>query len=590
MAFQTPITINEAIGNIHNNCYLLPAIQREFVWQPRQIERLFDSLMRGYPIGSFLFWRVDPETAKNYNFYQFITTYDQRKPHNPVHGAPSSVPGLKAVLDGQQRLTALNVGLHGSGKWKLPRLWWNNPCAFPERRLYLNLLAPQMENEEELSYKFRLLPPALDPLCPRYGSLHAQRRNDHEYWYRVGDILDIEDAADLIDVVFDLGLTDTKEPLKMLTRLHHVVHSDGIISAYEEKNQNPERVLNVFVRANSGGTALSYSDMLLSMAVAQWDEVAARKEIHALVDEIGSIGRGFSFNHDFVLKACLMLGDSDSIRFKVENFRKSKIGTLQDQWERIKRTITETVELVSSFGYSRQSLTSANALLPIAYFLHHCQSSLGAEDRKTIRHWLIRSLLKREIWSSGADNLLVAIRKGIRESSCHDGFPARAIEAAMHARRKSLTFDGEELEDLADASYDGRAYSLLFLLYSFVDVATNQFHIDHVFPRALMTPARLEEAGVNEEQIPEYRDQVNRLANLQLLEGSINTSKGAKLPADWLRAQYSEEEGRNHCHLHDLGDVPTEVTSFLDFYETRRTRILEKLHRLLVSDSTENPD
>ena len=574
MAFQTPITIKEAIDNIHNNRYLLPAIQREFVWRPHQIERLFDSLMRGYPIGSFLFWRVDPETAKNYNFYQFITNYDQRKPHNPVHGAPSTVPGLKAVLDGQQRLTALNVGLHGSGKWKLPRLWWNNPSAFPERRLYLNLLAPRMEDEEELSYKFRLL---------RDGE--AERRNDHEHWYRVGDILDVRGSWDLIDVVHDLGLADTREPQKMLTRLHHVVHTDGIISAYEEADQNPERVLNIFVRANRGGTTLSYSDMLLSMAVAQWDKVDARKEIHALVDEIRNIGRGFSFNHDFVLKACLMLGDSDSIRFKVENFRRSKIGALQDQWDRIRKTIIETVELASSFGYSGQSLTSANALLPIAYYLHHRQPSAGGRDRKTIRYWLIRSLLKRGIWSSGVDNLLATIRKAIRESSCHDGFPARAIEAAMRTRGKRLTFDDEELQDLADAWYDGRAYGLLFLLYSFVDVATNRFHIDHVFPRALMTPARLKKAGVDEEAIPAYRERVNRLANLQLLEGSTNTTKGAKLPADWLRAQYSEEEGRHHCHLHDLGEVPTEVKDFLDFYEMRRNRILEKLRRLLVSDS-----
>ena len=131
MAFQTPITIKQAIGRIHNNQYLLPAIQREFVWQPRQIERLFDSLMRGYPIGSFLFWRVDPETAKNYSFYQFITNYDQRKPHNPVHGAPSTVPGLTAVLDGQQRLTALNVALHGSGRWKLPTPVVEQPGRLP---------------------------------------------------------------------------------------------------------------------------------------------------------------------------------------------------------------------------------------------------------------------------------------------------------------------------------------------------------------------------------------------------------------------------------------------------------------------------
>ena len=133
MAFQTPITIKEAIDNIHNNRYVLPAIQREFVWQPHQIERLFDSLMRGYPIGSFLFWRVDPETAKNYNFYHFITDYDQRKPHNTVYGAPATVPGMKAVLDGQQRLTALNIGLYGTGRWKLPRLWRDNSRAYGYR-------------------------------------------------------------------------------------------------------------------------------------------------------------------------------------------------------------------------------------------------------------------------------------------------------------------------------------------------------------------------------------------------------------------------------------------------------------------------
>ena len=574
MAFQTPITIKEAIDNIHNNRYLLPAIQREFVWRPHQIERLFDSLMRGYPIGSFLFWRVAPETAKNYSFYQFITNYDQRKPHNPVHGAPSTVPGLKAVLDGQQRLTALNVGLYGSAKWKLPRLWWNNPDAFPERRLYLNLLASRMEDEEELSYKFRLL-----------RKEDAARRNDREYWYRVKDILEVGDPADLIDVVHNRGLTDTREPHKMLNTLHRVVHADGIISAYEEPGQNPEQVLNIFVRTNSGGTTLSYSDMLLSMAVAQWDKIDTRKEIHALVDEISNIGGGFSFNHDFVLKACLMLGDSDSIRFKVENFGKSKIGTLQDQWDRIRRTITETVDLVSSFGYSRQSLTSANALLPIAYYLHHGQPSLDAEDRRTIRHWLIRSLLKSGIWSGGVDNLLVAIRKALRESSCRDEFPAPAIEAAMRTRGRRLTFDEEELQDLADASYDGRAYSLLFLLYSFVDVGTNRFHVDHVFPRALVTAARLRKAGVVEEQVSEYRDRVNRLANLQLLEGSTNASKGAKLPADWLRGQYSEEERRNHCHLHDLGDIPNGVEGFLGFYEARRTRILERLGRLLVDQN-----
>ena len=98
------------------------------------------------------------------------------------------------------------------------------------------------------------------------------------------------------------------------------------------------------------------------------------------------------------------------------------------------------------------------------------------------------------------------------------------------------------------------------------------------------------EFGPGSQKILEYRERVNRLANLQLLEGSTNTSKGAMPPADWLRARYSEEERQHHCHLHDLGDVPTDIKGFLAFYETRRKRILEKLRHLLASDSTDSPD
>lgn len=56
--FQSPITINDAMSEINSNKYLLPAFQRDFVWKNGQIEKLFDSLMCGYPTSSMLFWQV----------------------------------------------------------------------------------------------------------------------------------------------------------------------------------------------------------------------------------------------------------------------------------------------------------------------------------------------------------------------------------------------------------------------------------------------------------------------------------------------------------------------------------------------------
>ena len=68
--FQPLITIKEAIENIDKNIYLLPAIQRKFVWSPEQIESLFDSIMRKYPINSLMLWQITSDEIKN-----MITAY-----------------------------------------------------------------------------------------------------------------------------------------------------------------------------------------------------------------------------------------------------------------------------------------------------------------------------------------------------------------------------------------------------------------------------------------------------------------------------------------------------------------------------------
>ena len=152
--YQTGDTIKKTLDIIQRHELVLPAIQREFVWRPDQIYRLFDSLMQGYPFGTFLYWQVDPENSGEFKFYDFVLDYHQRdNPHcPPLPDMPNQ--RLTAVLDGQQRLTALNIGLRGSMAWKLPRLRWTTLHAFPKRRLYLDLLWEPDEDEEGRKYLF----------------------------------------------------------------------------------------------------------------------------------------------------------------------------------------------------------------------------------------------------------------------------------------------------------------------------------------------------------------------------------------------------------------------------------------------------
>ncbi len=577
-------TIAQALGRIGSKTYVLPAIQREFVWKPEQIERLFDSLMQGYPIGTFLFWKVEAATSGKFKFYDFVLNYHQRDAaHCPELGKIHH-QSVTAVLDGQQRLTALNIGLRGSMALKQPNKWWTNPDAFPARTLHLDLLSSQVPDEDGVIYRFRFLDD------------EQARREEGAHWFRVPDILDMEDGPAMLSTLMERGLQgDTlKRAYATLNRLHLVVHSHNLINYYEEENQDVERVLNIFIRLNSGGTVLSYSDLLLSIAVAQWKQVDARAAIHKLVDDLNRIGTGFALSQDFVLKAGLMLADIASVGFKVENFTKANMAALEANWSGIRGALIRTVELAASFGLNGQTLRADSALLPIAYYLYRQQvpsnyvtHSKFAADRESIRGWLIRSLLKASgIWGSGLDTLLTALRETIQRAGSAE-FPVAQLRHIMAQRGKSLTFEPAEVEDLLHMTYgDKRMFPLLSLLFPFVDLR-NQFHVDHVYPISLFTRAKLRKLIFGDEAVETLIRHANELPNLQLLEGTINNEKRAAMPADWLAKHLPDRAAQLHYRTkHELGDLPVDLRRFEAFHSARRERLRAKLVALLCAAPT----
>ncbi len=581
MSYQTARTIISTLEEIRRGEIVLPAIQRELVWSPNQISRLFDSLMQGYPFGVFLYWLVKPENSQNYKFYDFIVKFHQRDRAHNQPSAPMPNTPLKAVLDGQQRLTALNIGLRGSMALKLPRMRWNNPAAFPIRELHLDLLwEPDEEDEQGLMYRFDFL-----------TEEELNKAEENECWFPVKDILDMELGPAMMEWLTErISQRHVVRASRPLFRLYNVVHTEILITCYEENSQELEKVLQIFIRMNSGGTPLSYSDLLLSIAVAQWTQVDAREEIHALVDDLNRSGNGFSFSKDLVLKASLMLSDVGSVGFKVENFNRSNMSIVEKKWEDIKRALTLTVQLISNFGFNERNVTAHNSVLPIAYYLmhrKHTQSFLShtqyEADRHAIREWLIRSLLKTGIWSGGtADGMLADIRVEIIKSNENEAFPSNRIYAVMAGRGRPLAFEEEEIENLADMQYGNRlTFALLSLLFPHVDLR-NHFHVDHVFPKAKFTRRELSKTGVPDNEIDEFIQSRDGLANLQLLQGLENTEKNSSLPAKWLRKAFSDPTNRQEYQdLHLLGEVPESIAKFDTFYESRRERLKEKITKLL---------
>ncbi len=584
MAYQTPLTIAKVIKDISSNRYVLPSIQREYVWDAEQIETLFDSLMREYPIGTFLFWQINKEHVTDYDFYAFMKNYHEVKnKHNEKVDLKGS-DGVIAVLDGQQRLTSIYLGLKGTYAYKRKYASRTNPNAYPTRKLYLNLLGkPKNSNNK---YNFKFLP-------------ENEVENDQDnYWFEAGKILDMTEDGDVSlyvndNISFSEDFSYTKDQsrfaINALSKLYNIINKAGTISYYKEDSTELDKVLNIFIRVNSGGTKLSYSDLLLSIASAQWDNHDAREEIIDFVNEVNEMGDGFRINKDFVLKSALVLSDLSDIAFKVDNFNKKNMEDIESKWKIIKKSIRQAVLLVSSFGYSGETLSSNNALIPIAYYLmiignpdNFIDSGNNRSDKEKIKKWLISSLLKK-VFGGQPDNVLRPIREIIKENSNNE-FPIEKIQERFKGTNKSILFTEDDINEFLLNLRYGKSDTLstLMLLYPSLDF-NNKFHIDHIYPKSKFKRSYLKKQGVSENKLDEYINSVNDITNLQLLAAQLNEEKLDTDFDQWFNSHQPTEDGKfNYRNINYLPNMEYTYENYPEFIEKRRELLKNKLCQILL--------
>lgn len=585
MAYQIPITIKEAIDNIKKRHYLLPSIQREFVWDTDQIETLFDSLMRDYPISTFLFWQVSKNKIKDFQFYEFLNKYHEKDCRHNRKAEPSDEEDIIALLDGQQRMTSMYLALTGSYAKKMPYYQWNSPHAFPAKKLYLNLLKPSDELEVEYEFKFLTEKEA--------------KPSEKDFWFECSEILSFEDVSKTMEYLMEHDLTDSSKyskesrtfALKTLNGFFNVIHQKGTISYYLEKGEELDKVLQIFIRINSGGTKLSYSDLLLSIATAQWKEKDAREVIHEFVDSINQIGDGFNFNKDIVLKSCLVLADFD-VKFKVDNFTKENMTIIESNWDKTSVAMRSSIELVSKLGFSRDNLAATNTIIPIAYFIYKngfedsiLHSSHREEDRKSIKEWLARVLLKGT-FGGQPDSIYPKMRDLINENL--GKFPLQETITHYRGSRKSISFSEDDVDNLLELQYGkSKTYCALSLLYPGLNYSY-KYHQDHIHPQSFFKKKSLIKAGFDAQEVELFLEQFNKLPNLQLLEATSNIEKSDKQFEDWLNKNFSSPEARESYLRQNLinSSQSLKFADFLAFSEQRKQNLKNQLMRMLDVKTT----
>jgi uncharacterized protein DUF262 len=582
MGHKEPLTIAAVLRLIQKNELILPAIQREYVWKPTQVVKVFDSIMRGYPVGSFLSWRVLPETISRFKFYGFMKDYSAfDKRHNPVVDIPSDHE-VTAVLDGQQRLTSLNIGLRGTYAYRNKNGWASKEWSYPERRLYLNLLSDAPENEAGLKYHFAFL---------TKDQVDGAAEDETRKWFPVAEIFDAAEPAAMMQIPAKYNVGNNGAAIAMVGKLWEAVHHNKSLHFYEEDDQDIERVLDIFVRVNSGGTVLSYSDLLLSIATAQW-KGDARAAVHGLVDSLNKTGQGFDFSQDTVLKSGLVLADVGDIAFKVKNFTTANMTTLELNWDTLSGSLQVAVGLLSDFGLSGATLTADSVLIPVAYYVHrrgltqdYRYAAKDKADRAALRSWVLRSLIVRGVWGSGLDTLLRDLRETIKKDGA-DRFPLAAIEHTMALRGKSLEVTDALVEDILALGYGGgRTWAVLATLFDHVDTRM-QYHVDHVFPQSaldlkLLKKAKTPDGGrkFSDDEAEAIVSKRDLLPNLELLPGPDNIGKSDIAPDEWAESVYpDDDERRAFLKLNALpADLPHSVDGFLAFYDARRTSLATRI-------------
>ena len=536
--FQNPITIKDAIDKIHSRQFLLPAIQRKFTWSSSQIEMLFDSILRGYPINSFMLWKIsDSKIKSGYKFYEFLTTYREFFAENNKDIDTKGVPDFEAVIDGQQRLTSLYIGLRGTYAYKMPRKWWKDTEeCLPTRKLYLNLGAPvKQQYDNQKAFDFRFLS---DSDIDKYS-----KANDGSIWFEVGQILDLDSTSKVMRYLSENSLTDNAYAFDTLSTLYEVIHVNRLINYYLQEEQDQDKVLDIFIRTNSGGTPLSFSDLLMSIASANWKKIDARKEIDNIVSEVYGIGRpGFLIDKDFVLKTCLGLF-VDNIKFQLKNFTYENVQLFETNWYRVKKSIIAAFSLFEKLGFNNSTFRAKNAAIPVIYYIYYnniadavVKATYDAEDKKTITKWLTLTFIK-SIFGGQTDSVLVTMRKVLIENKGKK-FPAQELmDSFKNDPARNYSFDDEFLDGLLEAQKDSNdAFYVLHLLYPNLDYFNQDFHQDHLHPATTFYDEQKLALAIPESDREFASDAKNwnGVANLQLLNGLMNESKNDTPLADWV--------------------------------------------------------
>lgn len=584
MSYQTT-TIKDITSQIEANNLCLPSIQRKYIWDEIQVEYLFDSLYNNFPIGTFLFWKVVSGKLNEYRFYYFLRDYHSRdKTFNDIIPQPAPNSEKTAVLDGQQRMTSLYLGLYGSRTSQ-----YRNSTIFITRYLYFNLLGLNVDvNIGERSNIFRMM--------SEKEQINANS-NQNVLWVRANEFVSQKWADYCSDRIANRSifekfinqknnnntireiLNDSDRKLELIehiSRYINRIHTDQIISYYTISNGvHLKTVSEIFIRINSGGTKLSMVDFLFSTVISRWEK--GREKIDDLLKEIALLGFK-SIDSEFIMRTCLYLTNSE-ILYKPENFDIDTVAKIINEFENedgeidIKTAIINTFRfIINELGIAPKTIKSTRALIPIIYHIYKKGIFNSNVSKAEIQKFIFISFLKN-VFGSHQDTLLRELRAGQNDFILSNNeFSLEQLISKLKEKRDKYTVTESDINGFLNYKKGTKGWLVLSLIYPPLEHHITSFDQDHLHPDSKFRAVNF--TNGNFEDCKRLKDTIPNLGFAGPLDN--RSVKNNKLLSSYINEDINNFEVYKAFNLIDP-EVSLELTDFMDFYDTRRKKMFKIL-------------
>lgn len=535
-----PVKYADLISEIETGQVKIPQFQRKFVWGIKASAKLIDSIMKGYPIGTFIYWRTSERLRS-------IRNLGNIQLPEPNHGEY-----VNYVLDGQQRLTSLYAALKGVS------IIEEDGKTSDYSEIYLDLLASA---DEEIIIT------------------ETEGRNP-------------TDVIKLTDL-----MKGSLTKLAAYPEQHHkkIEHYKEVLTGYtfsiiNLKNAPIEVATEVFTRLNVGGKALTLFEIMVAKTYHVFppdpNDPESESKTFDLAEKYEELTAELSASHydtipsATILQVVAILLDKDCTRKSILKLDKMRFINI---WDEATECIKSSIDFFRSYGIVVGRILPYNALLvPFSYFFYiHKQNPTG-EIKKRLEDYFWRSSLGFR-YSSGVEGKLAqdiakidkiiagelpkyewAVNVNEDFVQTHGWFSTgksfiKAI-LCLYAKQKPKSFDNN-LDVIIDNSW--------------LKIASSK-NYHHFFPKSWLAK--------NDKETEYFY--VNHIVNITIVDDFLNKNTiKAKSPANYMKNFFKKNDELAETmktHFIDIDKDGIWENDYDLFYDNRLKRITKALNKFVI--------